>query len=164
MTTRLFPIITLLIICVTLPCAAIDRTTRKKLKATTEATATTDTERQDCDTTLVDNSGDIRLSGYDKPLRSRRESLFVTNRTPHTITSLTLEIEYSDTRGRQLHKTVRAVKCHIPASETRRIDFPSWDIQQSFYYELSGKPQRADGTPYRVSCRTVGYTTPHYNK
>ena len=54
----------------------------------------------------------------------------------------------------------------IPPGETRRMKFKSWDIQRTFYYRLTGKPRRSDGTLYDVSIRplravypTAGHST-----
>lgn len=104
--------------------------------------------------------GAIRLSGYDKPLRSPRESLFVTNRTSYDIDGLILSMTYLDASGRELHSRSITVRCDIPAGLTRKIDFRSWDCQQSFYYKLSPKPRRDGATPYDVKCRVTAIIVP----
>lgn len=133
------------------PVHAYQRTTRPRLK--------TQQVNADCvkaDTLSLPSDSLLHLSGYDKPLRSSRESLFVTNRTCRTIKEISLEVEYLDRHGRQLHKRRVTVRCDIPSGQTRRVEFPTWDTQHAFYYRLSTKPQRADGAPYDIRC-TVNY-------
>ena len=96
--------------------------------------------------TMTPADGDITLSGYDKPLRSSVESMFVTNHTSDTLTALRLDCTYTDLRGRELH------------SATRQITFPSWDRQHSFYYHRSQKPRRAAAAPYDFKCRVTSIT------
>lgn len=105
-------------------------------------------------------AGAIRLSGYDKPLRSPRESLFVTNRTPYDIDGLLISLTYFDSADRELHSRSVTVRCDLPAGVTRKIDFRSWDLQQSFYYKLSPKPRRDGATPYDVKCRVTAIIIP----
>lgn len=94
----------------------------------------------------------VVLSGYEKALRSTRESLLITNLRPDTITGLGLTIEYLDTQGRQLHKRVIEVPAEVPPAETRMAAFESWDKQKVWYYVLSA-PARpsAPATPYSVN-------------
>lgn len=103
--------------------------------------------------TIPCGEGDIVLRGFHKPLRSRRESVFATNNTPNDVAALILDITYTDTKGRTLHRQKRTVALDLPKGETRRLDFPSWDRQQVFYYSRSPEPPRADGTPFDVRCR-----------
>lgn len=132
--------------------AGADRTTRKNLRvkrttAKTDTTAVADT--------VMPSAGMLIVSGYDKPLRSRRESLFVTNRSNRTLKAVTLRITYLDADGRQLHVADRTLNTDIPAGETRQLTFPSWDRQMTFYYLLTGKPRTADGSPYTVTVQPV---------
>lgn len=108
------------------------------------------------DTFIIPDSCDVRVYGYDKPLRSRRESMFLTNLTDRDIKSVTVTTQYLDLKNRKLHQSTRRVDADIPARETRRIEFPSWDTQQSFYY-IGSKRSRAAGIPYdvRVSVDTI---------
>lgn len=102
--------------------------------------------------TIVPDSSDISIAGYDKPVNASKETFFVINRTSRTITSLTITLSYVDMRGRQLHQATHTVECDIPPHQTRMTAVPSWDRQRSFHYHLSGKP-RKQSTPYDVSCR-----------
>ncbi len=113
-------------------------------RQTTEATAA----RSD---TITVDSDDILFSGYDKTLRSRKESVFVTNHSGHNACSISFEIEYRDMNGRQLHRERRSIDCDLPDGQTRLLVFPAWDKQQVWYYYLS-RPARtsAQGTQYKV--------------
>lgn len=94
----------------------------------------------------------VRFSGFEKTLRSRRESVHATNLlAADTILSLEIEIEYLDTKGRQLHQRTVSVDCEIPPGQTRMLDFPSWDKQQVWHYRLSKPPRsNSQATPFDV--------------
>lgn len=100
---------------------------------------------------IIPDSGDIILAGYDKPLRTRRETVLATNHRAHAVDSLFLTIRYIDADGRQLHERTVAIGQTIPAGETRQLQFPTWDVQQSYYYYLSTPPRA--GIPYRILAR-----------
>lgn len=141
----------LLIIAIVLATAATafaDRTTRGKLKIANRKSVATAVDA--INDTVVPSAGMIVVSGFDKPLRSYRESVFITNRSRRRLTGVKLTISYLDVDGRLLHRAVLTLPTDIPAGETRQLTFPSWDRQQAFYYELSSKPRRADGTPFSV--------------
>lgn len=139
------------------------RSTRKNLRlAPSSVTATVtapDTIPIDS-LTAPDGKSPIRLSGYDKPLRSSRESLFITNNTSRDIDGIVLSIDYFDASGRKLHSRAVTVRCDLPQGQTRKIDFPSWDTQQSFYYKLSPKPRRDGATPYDIRCHATAIIVP----
>lgn len=133
--------------------AAAQRTTRANLKREAVADA-----RPAGDT--VFNCGDtlrVSVRGFEKSLRSRKESVFVVNNTGMPIEKVGLEIEYTDAKGRQLHKRSVVAAQEIPAGETRMCVFPSWDKQQVWYYVLSDPPRtRMQATPFDVKIK-VGY-------
>lgn len=108
--------------------------------------------------TMTPADGDITLSGYDKPLRSSVESMFVTNLTSDTVTALRLTCTYTDLRGRELHTRSVDADIELPPGATRQITFPSWDRQHSFYYHRSPKPLRTAATPYDFKCRVTSIT------
>lgn len=98
----------------------------------------------------------VSVSGYEKLLRSRRESMFVTNKGAFAISALMLEIEYFDDSGRQLHKRMVQLRCDVPPGETRMVGFASWDKQLAWYYMKSEPPRtRFQATPYDVRVRVV---------
>lgn len=120
------------------------------------------TTAADADSTLrvVNNPSpdEVAISGYDKQLRSRRESFFVTNAMgADTLHSITVDIVYTDMAGRQLHSRQGVeVATHLPPGETRLYHISSWDRQCSFYYRLSNAPKRAAATPYDVRFTVTG--------
>lgn len=92
----------------------------------------------------------VRLSGYDKPLRSAKESFFVTSAMDDTICGFMARLDYTDMEGRALHSREVTVDVTLAPGETRRVEIPSWDTQKSFYYHRSTTPKRARSTPYQV--------------
>lgn len=94
----------------------------------------------------------VKFSGFEKTLRSRRESVHATNLTlSDTVTSLEIEIEYLDTKGRQLHQRTVSIDCEIPPGQTRMLDFSSWDKQQVWHYRLSKPPRsNSQANPFDV--------------
>lgn len=110
------------------------------------------------DTLAAPDASAVSVNGYDKPLRSRRETFFTTNNTDRNLARIAFTIRYFDARQRQLHQTKHNIPADIPAGETRQISVPSWDHQFNFYYIRSTIPQRAQqATPYdvRISIDTL---------
>ena len=126
------------------------RTTRRKLAAP-EATARPAL-------TMAARTGMVSIDRYDKPLRSRYESMFVTNHTDTALTSLKVRIQYITLEGDTIHEAVRQLRSNIPAKATRRVTFSSWDKQLTFYYHLTDKPSRLKGTPYDVKISPLELT------
>jgi len=92
----------------------------------------------------------VRFAGYDKSLRATRETVFVTNLSPTCeIRHVVFHITYFDAQGRQLHRARHSLYAPVPVGETRRLDFPSWDKQFSFFYARSARP-RKPAIPYTV--------------
>lgn len=139
----------ILIALCTLQPAYGQRTTRHKLKAL-PADVVCDTIFTSADSTV------ITFSGYEKTLRSSRESFFVTNRSDSIVDRLSLEITYFDMAGHLLDKRVVAVDVELPPSETRKVDLRSWDTQKVMYYHRSPQPRGGvQATPYRVRIRLL---------
>lgn len=94
----------------------------------------------------------MAVSGYDKALRSRRESFFVSNKLggEDAIVWLEFTIGYYDMSGRELNSRRASLHCDIPAGATRNLTIPTWDTQQAFYYYRSQRPRRSVATPYNV--------------
>ena len=141
--------------------ANAEKTLRGRLRP--KAVGTTSVEKKvqkiRFDTIAVTSQADIRLSGYDKPLNSRKESMFVSNKLPCRIVGLNIRLSYSDMSGHTLHEEVIDLHDDIPAGATRRVEFPSWDRQNSFYYYRGRQPRVANVTPYRVTCMVISYIT-----
>lgn len=104
----------------------------------------------------------ILLSGYDKPLRGRHETLFATNRLPVGVVAIGLTLRYTDAAGRIIHTVARCVRADIPPGDTRMLRWPSWDTNQSFFYARGPQPRTTGVTPYLVDVTTDYIVT--YNK
>ena len=103
------------------------------------------------DTLCSPPNDSIVITGFEKTLRSARESMYVSNRTSQTITGLALDISYYDISDRMLHKSAQEIDVEVPAGETRLIDIQSFDRQGLYYYYLSPLPKRASrATPFKV--------------
>lgn len=102
----------------------------------------------------------LLVTGYEKPLRASRESLFILNRTDRELLSVRLEISYftgKDTSsGTLLHKRKVELQTQIPAGERRMVWYNSWDRNQVFYYHINtpGRTRR-QATPYTVSIKVL---------
>lgn len=128
--------------------AAAQRTTRARLQ---NGAADAQPAPAECTVIAAPSPQYVSVSGYDKPLRSRRETFFVTNNGDTPIEGIAFTINYFDSNNRQLHAASHNVSVQIPPSETRQVNIKSWDSQQSFYYTRSTAPARADqATPYDV--------------
>ncbi|MDE5744303.1 MAG: hypothetical protein K2H84_01425 [Paramuribaculum sp.] len=145
-------IIIALLIALTALCANADKTTRKGLKA---IPAKEQPAKSDSLDFFAPSPGMIRLSGYDKPLRSYRESIYITNASRRPLRFINLEITYLDEQGKQLHRRNVKLNVTVPAGETRQLTFSSWDKQRNMYYVKSGKPRTSDGTPYSIAARVI---------
>lgn len=99
---------------------------------------------------IAAEKGQFEVSGYDKPLRSRHETMLVTNHSERDVDSLYITIDYNDLQGRQLHRRGLWVAGDVPSGETRQVTFPSWDVQCSYVYRYSPTPRRLH-TPYDVA-------------
>lgn len=134
----------LLVLAVTSVAAPDTRTTRKKLvKSEQEVTVVADS------TTVSPDS--ITIADYDKPLRSNYETFFVTNRHCRTIVRITVDIDYIDMNGSQLHSRSVTVECDIPSGATRQLHTRAWDRQKAFYHHTTrSKPRSPHARPYKV--------------
>ncbi len=151
--TRLLPLLIALLLSLT-AAAATRKTTRPRLKATTPERVDESTALP-LDTITVDSTLLVH-SGYDKPLRSTVETMFITNRLDSaTVTAVELSLIYRDMQGRQLHERRQWVAVTIPPGATRLVTLRSWDRQQSFYYYRSRAPRYATATPYTVESATL---------
>lgn len=103
--------------------------------------------------TLLNTDNLLYICGYEKALRSSRETIFIHNPTDSVIDHISLTIQYLDTSGRMIHKRSLSHDVDIPPKETRRYDIPSWDTQKSYYY-IQGDRPRKTATPYDVSIAT----------
>lgn len=102
--------------------------------------------------TVAATEGMVAFSGYEKTLRANRETVFVSNMCSEgtDVGGMVFTITYTDIDGRLLHRRRVAVHQEIPSGETRRIDFPTWDRQMTFFYKGSPRP-RVPAIPYGVT-------------
>jgi len=114
------------------------------------------------DTIITPKAHTLDISGYDKPLRSRRETFFATNNADMHVRAMSFTITYLDRASRQLHQRQARIDINIPAGETRQASLKSWDSQLAFYYVNSPVPARAQqATPYEVK---ISVDTLFYNR
>lgn len=103
------------------------------------------------DTVRTPAADSIVVAGFEKTLRSNRESMYVSNRTSSPIEGLGIDITYLDMKGRMLHRSSHDISETVPAGETRLVDLLSFDRQGLYYYHLSPVPSRASrATPFQV--------------
>ena len=148
MKTKLF-----ILICGILALATTaQNTTRRGLKPAAEPSAmAADKKATLTDTVVSPEAHTIDINGYDKPLRSRRETFFATNNSKRTTEALAVTITYCHTTHRPPHERKASLPLVRPAGETRQASLKSWDSQLSFYYIRSSVPARAEqATPYEV--------------
>lgn len=126
--------------------ADAQRTTRRGIRPKPQ----TQDAKVAADTIFAPADSLVTLSGYEKPLRSRRETFFVTNTSPQHISAVNITLEYLDSSGRQLHSRTITIPADIPPGETRKVDTPSWDTQLTFYY--------CESPPARVTARCYPYS------
>ena len=134
--------------------AEAQRTTRKNLKPINNHAMTIAGD------TIRDISANLlKITGYDKPLNSNKETFFVSNNGTSTITAMNITFNYFDSKNRQLHSASHTIECSIPPGETRQLSVSSWDKQKSFFYYRSAKPRRK-ATPYSVT-HTINFVISH---
>lgn len=92
----------------------------------------------------------VEMSRFDKPVESRYETFFVTNRAATTLTAVTLRIDYYTSGGEKMHSRTVTAECNIPPGETRQLSVPSFDRQQTYRYQGSRIPPRRPSTPFTV--------------
>lgn len=98
----------------------------------------------------------ISFSGYEKEANASLETLLITNAGNVSIAGVKFKIIYKDIKERMFHSRTVTQNCHIPADETRRIDFKSWDKQKSYFYYLGNEPRKV-ATPYKVEIVPIAY-------
>ena len=129
--------------------AAAQTTTRQRLRTAQAAAAAAPLTA--VDTLARPEPHIVDVNGYDKPLRSNYETFFVTNRHSRTIVRITIDIDYIDMNGSQLHSRSVTVECEIPPGATRQLHTRAWDRQKAFYHHTTrSKPRSPHARPYKV--------------
>lgn len=114
-----------------------------------------------CDTVVAPPADSVVVTGFDKQLRSKRETMFVSNHTARPITSITLRIDYFDMAGHMLHSATHSTSVDLPPGQTRQIELPAFDRTDRFYYHLSPAPTRVQqATPFTVTVTVLLITHP----
>lgn len=116
-----------------------DDTTRKgplQPRIAAHQTASTDTITIEGNRISPDS---LTITSYDKPLRSMRETFFVTNNhRSMTMLSITLQFTYRrHDNGAMLHSRTATIAANIPPGETRQLYVTSWDRQYSYYHHAT---------------------------
>ncbi|MCM1092359.1 MAG: hypothetical protein NC421_00210 [Lachnospiraceae bacterium] len=147
---RLFSVI---IACAVVAVMALDadtRTTRGKLKAAVKDNA--EFKIEEVDTLQVIPADSLSVSGYDKALRSGRESLRVANRYSRRVGGVVIDIVYRGVNGGEmLHARRLRLSCDIPSGETRQLEWSAWDKQNRYYYhDTRVTPRSVKAVPYQV--------------
>ena len=140
-------------------------TRRRLIKPSRRPVLTAVTPSADCDT-ITDRTviGTIvKISVYQKTVRSRVESMMLTNLTKtDTIKSLTVDLNYTSTDGQQLNRREVTVTVTVPPGETRHVSFTSWDRQQLFYYHATPPSRRTDRTrPFHIAITPLTLVLTH---
>lgn len=141
MTRRLLPTLLILIFAAVVYARNVRTTRNPSSGATADTSVGVDT--------IIPSPTDVTVSGYNKPLRATRESLFITNNTDTHIVTTVLTIGYFDSDSTMIHSRTVRINTPIPPGQTRNATFPSWDRQTSFYF-ISSPPSRAAGIPYFI--------------
>lgn len=141
--------------------ARADDTTRKgKLCPRIHSTTVEANDTLRFDATEI-SADSLTITSYDKPLRSLRETFFVSNRHhAMTMTSIKVRLTYrrSDD-GTMLHARTVNISTTIPPGETRQLYSTSWDRQYSYYYHATRiKPRSTKAIAYDVEIVPLSYT------
>lgn len=130
------------------------RTTRGKLKAAKEPTELPSFPSD----SLPAPIDSIITAGYDKALRSAKESMFVTNLSSSTLTAVELDIIYNSVNGgTMLHRRHLRLSCEIPTNETRQLEWIAWDRQMRYYFHQTRvTPRSPRAIPYDVHITVTG--------
>lgn len=143
----------LILLVITSVCAAnCRRTTRRGLRPEPVVPSEAVVEGDSVDVA----EGDFTLAGFEKPLRSRRESFFVTNNTDRDIISLCVRLIYYDLDDRMLDTRTVDAAVDVAPGETSRVYIRAWDLQDVFYYYRSARPRSGVATPFKVSVTVTG--------
>lgn len=101
-------------------------------------------------------SGKLTFMAYDKKASSDKETFFVDNGSPTSLTSLEIEISYFNSSGKLIHRRTVELSDIFPAKETRKVDIPSWDKQKSFHY-VNSVPSTKGSSAYSVRFKVLSF-------
>lgn len=130
------------------------RTTRRPLRVKPDIVAIDTAGCCMVDTVAFPGSR-VVVSGYEKPLRSTKETLHVTNAdTACVLVSVVLEIAYIDAGGNRMHSRAVDLNCDIYPGDTKMLAFRSWDVQNRFFYAEGPRPRTA-AYPYTINLKVL---------
>lgn len=136
------------------------RTTRRPLRMRQALEAVTDSAVRPMFDTVFYPGKLVVVSGYEKPLRSLRETMHVTNLDSlRPLKSISVDIVYLDVDSSQVHHRQLDLDCDIPPGETKMIAFRSWDVQNRFYYKGGPKPRSA-AYPFSIRLSVLSASYP----
>lgn len=147
-------------VALTTAAVARTRTTQSQLRATNvpvERMSAIDSGVTPCDSTV--SQTDVSIRGYSKRASDAKESFFITNNTPHRMSSVRLLLRYSTVNGTMLHERLATIDADLRSGESKLVTISTFDVQRLFYYYAGPKP-RKQATPFKVSYRLVGYSIP----
>lgn len=156
-------LLTAILLLLLIPCITSARriNTLRKLPKAQRTEIASASAGANADTVTSPDAARVRFYGYEKTLRATKETLFIGNNTDSLLSSITFSIRYLDAQHRQIHSRRITLSPSIPPQEIRRVDFPSWDTQKTYYF-IDGPAPRKSATPYRVAIQadTIIYTRP----
>ena len=91
----------------------------------------------------------ISIAGYNKTIKDKDETFYVTNNTDFHLSRLVLQFSYYTLKDEMLTEKEYVVECDIPAKATRQLAVKSFDVHHNHYYHKSRRPTR-DAIPYKV--------------
>ena len=138
------------------------RTTRRPLRVRQHVEAVADSAALMQLDTIFSPGALVAVSGYEKPLRSLRETMHVTNLDSlRPLCSISVDIVYLDVDSAQVHHRRLDLDCDIPPGETKMIAFRSWDVQNRFYYVCGPKPRSA-AYPFSIRLNILSASYPRH--
>lgn len=145
------------IICLLALTCALPGTARRQRTTRHGLTERVQYTYQASDTMTANPDSLITFSGYDKTLRSHKETILAFNGSTDTVTALTIMITYMDMQGHQLHVRRVTLRQPLPPGERRMFTFASWDKQNSYYFHRTepGRLRYQSVTPYRVKVKAL---------
>lgn len=158
--TRILAATVAVAVALTTSATARTRTTQPQLRATNapvERMSAIDGGVTPGDSTV--SQTDVSIRGYSKRASDAKESFFITNNTPHRMSSVRLLLRYSTVDGTMLHERQASIDTDLRSGESKLVTISTFDVQRLFYYYAGPKP-RKQATPFKVSYRLVGYSIP----
>lgn len=91
----------------------------------------------------------ISIARYNKTIKDKDETFYVTNNTDFRLSRLILQFSYYTLKDEMLTEKEYVLECDIPSKATRQLAVKSFDVHHNHYYHKSRRPKR-DAIPYKV--------------